>query len=357
MNGPILGWDVGGSNLKVARLTQSRQLEPEVLQQAFPLWRESRRLPAVLAEAADRLGGARTMAITMTAELADCFATKREGVTFVLDAFRTAFPDVEPLVYGVDGRFRSVEAARQRPHEVAAANWMASATFAARIFPDAVFLDVGGTTTDVITIVAGRVVARGRTDPDRLCTGELVYTGALRTSLSAIVRSAPLGGRRCRVAAEYFAVAADIHLWLGRIDESDYTCETPDGRGRSRPEAGARIARLVCADLDLLDPGDITAIAEHVSRAQVRQIASAVRQVMRHLGSACPRIAVLAGQGAFLARAAAEEVGLVSYDIANNIGSAAASAAPAAAVAYLLAESLAAGPVGTLTAVTDATSE
>lgn len=340
MNGPILGWDVGGANLKVARIAESRQLEPEVLQLAFPLWREPHRLPAVLVEAADRLGSARTMAITMTAELADCFATKREGVVFVLDAFRTAFPDVEPLVYGVDGRFRSVEAARQRPHEVASANWMASATLVAGSFPDALFLDVGSTTTDVIPIVAGRVVARGRTDPDRLCTGELVYTGALRTSLCAIVRSAPLGGRRCHVAAEHFAVAADIHLWLGRIEECDYTCETPDGRGRSRPEAGARIARLVCADLDLLDPGDITAIAEHVSRAQVRQIASGVRQVVRRLGSACPRLAVLAGQGAFLARAAAEEVGLVSCDLADNIGSAAARAAPAAAVAYLLAESL-----------------
>jgi uncharacterized hydantoinase/oxoprolinase family protein len=114
---------------------------------------------------------------------------------------------------------------------------------------------------------------------------------------------------------------------------------------------------LVCADLELLDPGDITAIAEHVSRAQVRQIASGVRQVMRRLGSACPRIAVLAGQGAFLARAAAEEAGLVSYDLAINIGSAAARSAPAAAVAYLLAESLAASPVGNLTGVADATSE
>ena len=37
------------------------------------------------------------MAVTMTAELADCFATKREGVVFVLDAFRTAFPDVRAV--------------------------------------------------------------------------------------------------------------------------------------------------------------------------------------------------------------------------------------------------------------------
>ena len=337
MTGPIIGWDVGGANVKAARIAPDGEFQPQVLERPFALWREPHRLPTVLAEAADRLGGARTMAVTMTAELADCFATKREGVAFVLDAFRAAFPDVRPWVYGVDGRFRSAEAARRRPHRVAAANWMASATLMARAFPDALFLDVGSTTTDVIPIVAGRVAARGRTDPARLRTGELVYTGALRTPVCAIVHSVPLRGRRCRVAAETFAIAADVHLWLGRIGEGDYTCETPDNRGRGRAEAGARLARMVCADLEMLGPGDITAIAEHVARAQVHQIAGGVRQVMRRLGGACPRVAVLAGQGAFLARAAAEEAGLATRDMDEHLGSAAARAAPAAAVAYLLA--------------------
>ena len=337
MKGPILGWDVGGANLKVACIGEDGHSEPRVVERPFPLWREPDRLPAILAETAGWLGGARAMAVTMTAELADCFATKREGVAFVLDAFRTAFPDVQPWVYGVDGRFRSTEAARRRPHRVAAANWMASATLVARRFPDALFLDVGSTTTDVIPIRAGHVAARGRTDPARLRTGELVYTGALRTPVCAVVRSLPLRGRRCRVAAEHFAVAADVHRWLGRIEETDYTCETPDGRGRGRLEAGARLARMVCADLELLGPSDITAIAEHVARAQVRQIAGGIRQVMRRLGPAGPRLAVLAGQGAFLARDAAEEVGLAIHDMAKDIGSAAARAAPAAAVAYLLA--------------------
>ncbi len=124
----------------------------------------------------------------MTAELADCFATKREGVAFVLDAFRSAFPGVEPWVYGIDGRFRSANDARQRPLEVAASNWRASATLVARTFDDALFIDVGSTTTDIIPVVSGSVTAEGTTDPARLLSGELVYTGALRTPVCAIVR-------------------------------------------------------------------------------------------------------------------------------------------------------------------------
>jgi probable H4MPT-linked C1 transfer pathway protein len=336
MKGPILGWDVGGAYIKVVRI-EDGESEPRLLERAFPLWREPQRLAAVLADAAASVGVAPTMAITMTAELADCFSTKREGVAFVLDAFQTAFPNTELQVYAVDGEFRSVTVARTQPHQVAAANWVASATLAARWFPDALFLDVGSTTTDVIPIIAGRVAARGRTDPGRLRSGELVYTGALRTPVSAIVRSVPLGGRRCRVAAEHFAVAADVHLWLERIGEGDYTCETPDGRGRSRHDAGIRIARMVCADLEMLRPADITAIAEHVAQAQVRQIVSGIGQVMRRLRGTCPEVAILAGAGTFLARAAAEAVGLEAHALAEEIGSPAAKIAPAAAVAWLLA--------------------
>ena len=339
MKGPILGWDVGGANVKAARVERDK-LTAEALERPFPLWRESQRLPEILVEIANRLGGAQRvheMALTMTAELADCFATKREGVAFVLDAFREAFPGAATWVYGVDGRFRSAAAARSRPLEVAAANWMASAAVTARAFPDAIFLDAGSTTTDVIPIVAGRVAARGRTDLARLEAGELVYTGALRTPVCAIVRAVPHGDHLCRVAAEQFAVAADVHLWLGRIGVDDYTCETPDGRGRSRLEAGARLARMVCADLEMLGPGDITAIAEHVARVQVRQIAAAIRRVRRRLGRARPGVAVLTGRGAFLARAAADEVGLTSHGTTADLGSA-VRMTPAAAVALLLSE-------------------
>jgi probable H4MPT-linked C1 transfer pathway protein len=337
MKGPILGWDVGGANLKAARVEHGLSTPPTVLACPFAIWRDRDRLPGLLVRTAERLGGTPNMAVTMTAELADCFATKRAGVLFVLDAFRAAFPDVEPWIYGIDGRFRSDAMARRRPHRVAAANWRASATFVARTFPDALFIDVGSTTTDIIPIVAGRVAVRGHTDSARLRSGELVYTGALRTPVCAVVRSVPLRGRPCRVAAEHFAVAADGHLWLGSIGEEQYTCETPDGRGRSRPEAAARLARMVCADMELLRPDDITAIAAHVARAQMRQIASAIRQVRRRLGPSCPRMAVLAGQGAFLAQSAATTAGLSTCDMADYVGLAAARAAPAAAVAYLLA--------------------
>jgi (4-(4-[2-(gamma-L-glutamylamino)ethyl]phenoxymethyl)furan-2-yl)methanamine synthase len=338
VNGPILGWDIGGANIKAALVDGSLESQPIVLERPFALWREPERLAAVLADVAAQLPPARAMAITMTAELADCFATKREGVAFVLDAVSAAFPDADTQIYGVDGRFRSIDEARSAPLLIAAANWMATATLVAQETGDAILVDIGSTTTDITPIVAGQVVAAGRTDPDRLCRGELVYTGALRTPVCAIVSSVPLRGKRCRVAAEHFAIAADVHLWRGDLDERDYTCETADGRGRTRHDAAARIARMVCADLDMITDDDVSAIAEQVAAAQVRHIADGIRQVVERLGSDAPRLGMLAGRGAFLGRAALGALALEIGDLADRVGAAAACAAPAAAVARLLAQ-------------------
>lgn len=334
-----LGWDIGGANLKAVRLDGTGAVA--VRERAFPLWREPAGLPAALDEMARSLGPASRMAVTMTAELADCFASKREGVTFVLDALRAAFPTGELRIWGADGRFRSVAHARRQPHIVAAANWSATAHLVARLRTSALLVDVGSTTTDIIPIVDGHVAARGRTDPERLRTGELVYTGALRTPICAIVPRVPLEAGWHRIAAETFAIAADVHLWLGRIGPEAYTCETPDGRGLSRDEVAARIARVVCADPDMLAPEDLDRVAHHVARAQRRRITGAIREVVRRFGSAAPSTAVIAGSGAFLGRRAARAAGLetteLDREVGREIGSSIGHAAAAAAVAWLLA--------------------
>jgi probable H4MPT-linked C1 transfer pathway protein len=236
----VVGWDIGGANLKAARVSGRPPRVDGVIELPFALWREPQHLPEMLAQIGARLGAAPDMAATLTAELADCFATKREGVGFVLDALEAAFPEAKLRIYGADGRFRSVRLARARPLRVAAANWRASAELVAKAERRCVLIDVGSTTTDIVPILAGRVAARGFTDPARLALGELVFTGALRTPVCAVCRFLPYRGRRSRVASEWFAIAADAHRWLGSLAEAEYTCDTPDGRGRSRREAGGR---------------------------------------------------------------------------------------------------------------------
>jgi uncharacterized hydantoinase/oxoprolinase family protein len=94
-----------------------------------------------------------------------------------------------------------------------------------------------------------------------LTHGELVYTGALRTDLPAIVRAVNIEGSKVRVSSERFAFTADVHLVLSNITESQYTCDTADGRGKTIDESRARIARLVCGDIESVTEDQMSSIA------------------------------------------------------------------------------------------------
>jgi probable H4MPT-linked C1 transfer pathway protein len=313
--------DIGGANTKVARL-QGTSLR--TVSRPFEVWRDREALTAVLREVAAEAGEADAVAITMTAELSDAFRTKREGVAFVLDAAEAALGEVSVLTTA--GELVPVGEARARPWDVAAANWMATALAVAGAYPDALLVDVGSTTADVIPIAGGRVAATGRNDLERLLAGELVYTGVLRTNLAAIAPRVPVRGGWCPVASELFAISADVHLVLGHLTPDAYDCPTPDGRPAELAFARERIARLVCSDVDQLDDDEIDAVAAFLHGEQVRLIEDAARRVE----PGGPVVAV--GAGAFLARAVAARLGRAVEPAPWD--------SPAAALAALLAARL-----------------
>ena len=328
----VLGWDVGGVNTKAARVADARILAARAV--PYEIQRDPAALAPLLTRLADDLDGDRedAHAVTMTAELSQVFRTKREGVGFVLDAVAAAFPAARVRVWSVDARWRTPAEARQEPLAVAAANWAATAWVVGRLVPDCLLIDVGSTTTDIIPITSGTPATTSQTDLDRLREGELVYTGALRTPVEAIALTVPVRGRAISVSAEGFALAGDVYLWRGELAPADYSVPTPDGRPATRDFAGERLARVVCADREMLEDGDLGSIADAVRDAQVARIGAALdRQRARH-----PTLdhAVVTGLGDFLAAAAARRSGLQVVHLADTFGPAARHA-PAAAVALL----------------------
>src|SRR3954454_7699475 len=154
-----LAVDIGGANTKAARLHGTSL---RTVSRPFEVWRDREALAGVLREVDAEAGEADAVAITMTAELADAFRTKREGVGFVLDAAEDALGDRPLSVLTTAGELVSVGAARARPWDVAAANWVATALAVAHAHRDALLIDIGSTTVDVIPIGGGRIVATGR---------------------------------------------------------------------------------------------------------------------------------------------------------------------------------------------------
>ncbi|HVN53176.1 MAG TPA: hydantoinase/oxoprolinase family protein [Anaerolineaceae bacterium] len=341
----ILGLDIGGANVKTVGLRyESEEVRSyRAASLPFEIWREKERLPEILQSAMEMVfpeNRPDALAVTMTAELADVFATKREGVGFVLDRLLETFPGMQGYALSLQGEFVPLVEARLRPLEFAASNWLATALYVGQAHPDCLLVDVGTTTTDVIPILNGQICALGRTDLERLAAGELVYTGVLRTNLAAIVQSVPVRGRLCRVSSEDFAISGDVYLILGFLRAKDYTCPTPDGRPATRETARVRLARLVCADTEMLVEDEIDTLASYVAEQQLGQVCVAIQQVLSRIQAARDLPLLAAGSGAFLALKAGKRLGLDVSNLGADWGKTGSTAAPSLAVAFLLAQQL-----------------
>jgi (4-(4-[2-(gamma-L-glutamylamino)ethyl]phenoxymethyl)furan-2-yl)methanamine synthase len=286
-----LGLDIGGANVKVAHSLGPASLQP------FELWKNPAGLADVLRNLLARQQAFDCLAVTMTGELCDCFATKREGVGAILDAV-TALGGKYPIcVWQTDGRLVDVAAAKAMPRQTAAANWLALAEYAGRYLPEGpgLLVDVGSTTTDIVPLDDGRPIPLGRTDLERLRSGELVYTGVRRTPVCALLGS--------EGAAEWFATTQDVYLLLGWLPEDPADGQTADSRPATRAAAHGRLARMLCSDSEGLSETDAMALATRVANLQIDLVRAAVGRVAARLPGP-PRGIVVAGSGEFLAREA-----------------------------------------------------
>jgi probable H4MPT-linked C1 transfer pathway protein len=314
----ILGIDIGGANTKIAS-ANGRIVELHYV----PLWKNSR-LPEVLIDISKRLIPDK-VGVVITGELADCFPDKDAGISYIIDAVNKAFPDA--VFLDNSGVFT-----KEKKRSIAAANWMASALMAGRDFKDCVFVDTGSTTTDIIPIKHGKPLA-AVTDFERLKRDELVYTGVLRTNIAAMLNTVDVGSMRSRISSELFSITADAYLVLGMISVGDYTCDTPDGAGKSLLDAQRRLARVVCADLLEIGDEEIVSIAKQVMEKQVSDIASAIHDMAqrRNLNTI-----VACGLGEFVVKKAAEELRFDVVLISEKYGKEISRVFPAYAVAHLM---------------------
>ncbi len=277
----IAGFDIGGANTDLAVVDFDDQGNITGIKadfEYFPMWLKNNELgDALLRLLGDDLKDIDAVGICMTAELVDAYKTKREGVIDIAKKSKESF-SVPVGFIGINGVL-SFEELVERTDEVAAANWIATSKIAAEIEENCIMIDTGSTTTDIIPIKNGSECAKGRSDLERLKTGELVYSATLRTNLAAIVDKVPLGDEWVRVSSELFAATADIHTVLGNITEEDYSCSTCDGAGKSKEECMRRISRVICGDMDMLSESDIEKIAAYIYKRQAEKVAEALLEV------------------------------------------------------------------------------
>jgi len=337
-----VGWDIGGAHLKVAVVADGgRPLA--ALQLPCALWRGLDQLEGALDQALAALpaGAAQAShAVTMTGELADLFADREEGVQRIVATVRGRIGG--PLrVYAGEHGWLEPQDARRHFAQVASANWQATAQLIAHKLGDALLVDIGSTTTDLVGVRDRRVTAEGRTDFERLISGELVYTGVVRTALMAMGDAIEFEGLRVPLMAEHFATTADVYRLTGELDERSDQHASADGAEKTPQASARRVARMIGCDARERPLANWRRLAASFRTVQLERIRRAAREVLLRTAVAPDAPLVAAGAGAFLVADLAADLDRPHlhfaslFDAPTDDAAALSICAPAVAVAVL----------------------
>jgi probable H4MPT-linked C1 transfer pathway protein len=343
LDGALIGWDVGGAHLKAARIEPDGQVSGVWLEPC-PLWRGLDQLHQAIdrIEAAMPAGDLCVHAVTMTGEMVDLFETRQAGVQALAALLDQRLGVGRVRFYaGAHGWLDASQACRHA-ERVASANWHATAHLVSTCIDEALLIDIGSTTTDLIPIRHGAVATSSSSDRDRLSAGELVYTGVARTPVMAMANEAPVAGHFTPLMAEHFATSSDVYRILGLLPEKADLHDTADGGAKTVAASRIRLARMVGRDAAELPAQAWAELAAWFADAQMARIGRAVRQVLSRELLAATTPLVIAGVGGFLGPRLAAQVGrpvinfsqiLTPYTHPDMID----GCAPAVAVGRLLA--------------------
>lgn len=339
----VIGWDLGGANVKLCRAVRGRPVS--VLQLPCPIIADRSKFDKAVDAACQALpaiaGQGVLHAVTMTGELSDVFRNRNEGVGYLVGLMERTFAGRPVLIYGGRAGFLSPEQALEQPGDVASANWHATGALAAASITEGLLVDIGTTTSDIIPLRDGHPAALGYSDGERLTEGELVYTGVVRTPVMALAHRAPWQGRIQGVAAERFATMADVYRLLGILPEDADPYPTADTRGKSPSESAGRLARMLGRDADEAPLDDWVALADWFAGRQLDQLLEAATGLIMRDSIADETPVLGAGAGRFVAETLAARLGRPYCDFATLIEAEpacremAARAAPCVSVALL----------------------
>jgi probable H4MPT-linked C1 transfer pathway protein len=340
----ISGWDIGGAHVKVARCDNNGE-HFQIIQVPCPLWQGIEFLAQAIEAIFHQLDNQNDLtAITMTGELVDLFTDRQSGVTQILNCVANYINPDKIHVYAAQARWLNIEQATQQWQMVASRNWQASASLTASYQHNAIFVDIGSTTSDIIAIIDGKETPNGISDFERQTTRELLYTGAIRTPLIALCQTAPFNGNEISLAAELFATTGDCWVLLKQLHPDSIQDTSADGKSWQTHYCANRIARMLGSDSNQAELAQWRQLAQWFAQQQCHLIINAILHVIsshKSLPADAPIIG--AGMGRFISKLCAHQLDRPYQDLHELIAiphSEASDHAPAVAVALLALQQL-----------------
>ncbi len=316
----FIGWDIGGAHLKASVVSRKKVIA--VYQAPCPLWQGL----TVLAEATRLIlsylpkNRVYRHGLTMTGELVDLFDSRKQGVEKIIGIMRQLLGENHLFLFVGKSHLISVNKFALDDYEqIASANWLASVMYVAKKVPQGLFVDIGSTTTDILSFNQGHVNTVGLNDYERLCSNELIYTGIVRTPVMAITPRVQDGENTVGLMAEQFATMADVYRLTEELHEYHDQMPTADGAEKTQFASAKRLSRMLGCDFYPEELGRWQKIANHLRHLQLERIKQGCLQQLERLKQTDKNVMIGAGVGRFLVKDIATDLNMDYLDFTELV--------------------------------------
>ena len=307
-----LGWDVGGAHTKLS-VTKPNSSSFHIYR--CHLWESLDLLSKLVNSVCSKYNKRFNIinVITMSGEMSDIFESRDQGVKNILNIFKSSGD--ENYVFSSKKPFFLKLKAITNTKSVSSMNWLATAKFLETCVNNAIAVDIGSTTTDIIIIKNGVCKNVGYDDFSRLSHSELIYTGILRTPLFAVTNQITNSKHRFPVIPEYFSNMSDIYRIMSDIDSRKDYSDSCDHRGKTYMNSLIRFARSLGFDYQPRHERKLKNLAKEIKLIQKSFIMEKIIVAMANNFSKKETINLIGlGIGSFLVREICHKIKLTYKD-------------------------------------------
>lgn len=245
----------------------------------------------------------------------------KRGLFFLNKRLLAAFDEKNVHHIDANGRCIPINDVHDYPiYAFMGTNFFPSAYLAAKWAGEGLLIDMGTSSTDIITVYDHQplTLALDRPDYNRLATGELSFSGILYTPLEYLVQEIPFRSSMALVCPGV-ANTGDVYAMLDMITAEKLQTDYRTSWGYDN--AHQRIARFVCYDDLLVDKQEAKSLANYVFQKQIEHTIDNALKVVRTgnvLPDDYPIIALGAG-GKWVTKAVAKKLDKPIIDLITEL--------------------------------------
>tara|TARA_Y100000589_G_scaffold154232_1_gene146872 strand:- start:544 stop:1569 length:1026 start_codon:yes stop_codon:yes gene_type:complete len=331
----FLGIDIGGAHIKIVGLDKEKKIIL-VKYMKFYFWKKKEKLFKFF-DFVNSISSSHTkIGITLTAELCDIFETR-------IDGFKKIYEECRRLKnkFFFYTSSKEVFTVKSNTKKIISMNWHATGKFISKNLNDAIIIDFGSTTTDIICIKNKVIKNLGFDDFSRLKNNELIYTGLTRTPIFGITNELILDGINYPVIPEFFSSMSDVYRINKSLDKVLDIDDTADNTEKNLSKSFIRVARNFGFDFKKSDKELLKKISRKLINFQMKKISVSLDKLIIKFNMSEKVPIVICGIGKEVLRNFLKSKNIFEFEkftnsCKKNLKIKATHHAPAYSVAFLL---------------------